>query len=1086
MNFSNIPSSLAFQFPLRLEYLTYWQAALIFAALAAPILFLGMRSLNGLGPVRKWVAIGVRLTVLLLFILIIGGVRWTRINKNLEVIVLRDISESTAQVRQFPGETLHASLDERLRQLSDPKNGKPLQDRMGVISFHSGALIDEMPKTARLELQSRAIRSTGNGTDVASAIQLALATFNRDAMHRLVLLWDGNQTAGDIEAAITAAAAANVQIDVMPLEYNVQNEVLFDRLVAPTWKRENEPFTIDVILRSTNDHPVNGKLTVLHQNIAMPIGPEGEGSRMITLKPGLNVERVRVPALEGGNIIHQFRATFEGEGVTAEIGGGAGGAGASPGAVGAGTAQGNGSAVGSKSDTLIQNNTAEAFTFVRGKGKVLYVDNVEGGRGELLRAALEQEGILLETVSVDQVPTTSVQLLNYDSIILANVPRGAGGLSEEQQQNIASYVHDQGGGLIMIGGPESFGAGGWQGSKLEEVLPVNMDIPAQRQLPKGALVLIMHSCEMPDGNYWGEQCALKAIETLSERDEIGVLSYAWSGPGGGGSNWDFPLQMKGDGSKVGAAVKNMQLGDMPSFDDSFDVALNGKNGVGGLIRSDARQKHVIVISDGDPAAPAPALIDAYIKAQVSVSTVSVYPHDTSDQGLPPTMRKIAEQLKGRAYGPINNNPNQLPQIFIKEATVVRRTLIYEPGAGEPPIQLKSALSSSEVMKGLEGTALPPLTGMVLTSRKPNPQIEIPIVAGKNNDPILAHWQAGLGKAAAFTSDAHNKWAASWVGSEMYRKFWAQLVRGVSRPPMSSDFDVQTVQNGNTGKITVEALNKESSFLNFLNIKAQIVGPDGKARDARLVQTGPGNYGAEFDAKEPGNYVVVLQYRGTGGEEGVLLGGMAVNSSPELRELQSNRAAIDQIAQRTGGRILNPWDVDGAALFTRDGLKVTSSPLPIWDLLIPILLGLILVDVATRRIAWDWLATKKMAAAAANRVRSFTTTRKVETRSTLDALARVRTEGADRLRTDEDTPVKPPAVPATPRPSPTAKFEARGTAVEGDISKVVGGATDKPIPKAPKKVEPKGAPGAASGGGMGSLMEAKRRARQQIEQKERDE
>ena len=162
MNLPIVPSSLAaFYFPLRLEYLTYWQAALIFAALAAPIVFLGMRSLNGLGPVRKWVAIGIRLSVLLLFVLIIGGVRWQRTNKNLEVIVLRDISESTAQVRQYPGKTLQESLDEQLRKLSDPKNGKPLQDRMGVISFHSGALIDEMPKTARLELQSRAIRSTG-------------------------------------------------------------------------------------------------------------------------------------------------------------------------------------------------------------------------------------------------------------------------------------------------------------------------------------------------------------------------------------------------------------------------------------------------------------------------------------------------------------------------------------------------------------------------------------------------------------------------------------------------------------------------------------------------------------------------------------------------------------------------------------------------------------------------------------------------------------------------------------------------------------------------------------------------------------
>src|SRR3954466_3694063 len=163
-----------------------------------------------------------------------------------------------------------------------------------------------------------------------------------------------------------------------------------------------------------------------------------------------------------------------------------------------------------------------------------------------------------------------------------------------------------GGGLIVVGGDQSFGAGGWGGSKLEEVLPVNMDIPAQRQMPKGALVLVMHSCEMPDGNYWGEQCALKAIETLSYRDEIGVISYSW---GAGGAQWDFPLAEKGNGDKVNSAVKHMQLGDMPSFDDTLNLALNGKNGVGGLKNSDARQKHIIVISDGDPAPPNQALVN---------------------------------------------------------------------------------------------------------------------------------------------------------------------------------------------------------------------------------------------------------------------------------------------------------------------------------------------------------------------------------------------------------------------------------------------------------------------------------------------
>jgi hypothetical protein len=158
---------------------------------------------------------------------------------------------------------------------------------------------------------------------------------------------------------------------------------------------------------------------------------------------------------------------------------------------------------------------------------------------------------------------------------------------------------------------------------------------------------------MPDGNYWGEQCALKALETLSERDEIGVISYAWNGPGGGGSNWDFPIQVKGDGSRVVAAIKRMQLGDMPSFDDTLDLALNGRNGVGGLIRSDARQKHVIVISDGDPAAPAPA--SPVQENKISISTVAVI--------RAWAVGAAADETDGdrdrQAFWAINNNPNQL-------------------------------------------------------------------------------------------------------------------------------------------------------------------------------------------------------------------------------------------------------------------------------------------------------------------------------------------------------------------------------------------------------------------------------------------
>jgi hypothetical protein len=241
---------------------------------------------------------------------------------------------------------------------------------------------------------------------------------------------------------------------------------------------------------------------------------------------------------------------------------------------------------------------------------------------------------------------------------------------------------------------------------------------------------------------------------------------------------------------------------------------------------------------------------------------------------------------------------------------------------------------------------------------------------------------------------------------------------------------------------------------------------------RLVQTGPGTYEGEFDAPDPGNYVAVLNYHGPQNQGGVMLSGMAVNSSPELRDLKSNESVLHEVARKTGGRVLTPFDAANANLFNRDGLQKTASPLPIWDILIPILLAMIIVDVATRRIAWDWIATKRMAFAAVDFVRSFTTTRKVETRDTLDALKRVREETAENTKQQ---------VSATDEPLPdrSAKFEASG--VEGDITQVVGGATDKPVPGPKQKDEKKDS--AQPGDHTSGLLAAKRRAQQQIREKE---
>ncbi len=1035
---------------LALDYFSPLTALALFAGLGGIIVLLGLRSMAGLGAVRQWVAIGVRLAVLLVIILILGDVKWVRQNTGVEIMVVRDISRSTGLVRNFPGKFLQPSVDEYLESITGKNAGESRQtgDKVGEISFNERAYIDAIPSD-RLTHDARAIRDAGNGTDAAAAIQLGLASLENDAMHRILLIWDGNSTAGDLSAALAAASSQHVPIDVMPLHYNVSHEVMMDKFIAPVWRQEGQPFTIEVHVLSTNLVDVTGNLSVTNNGKLMPL-KDGQTTERIAIKPGKNVVRIEVPPqIQGAHIFH---ATIDGvANVSATI------PGSDPPA------------------SQLDNKSGDIFTFVQGKGQVLLVDNMDpehqADDARFLRDALKSQQINVVPITPDQFPNDPIQLQTYDAVILANVPRGIGGLDESQERMLASYVHDSGGGLLMIGGPQTFGAGGWQGSRLEQELPVTMEVPAQRQIPKGALVLLMDPAEAPDGNYLGEQCAIKAAQTLSSLDEIGVISFTWSK--GGKCEWDAPLAAKGDGSKVVTAIKNWELGDLPSFEDAVNLALDGDSTSPGLIKSDARSKHIIIITDDDPQMPLDPTIQRCKDNKISISTITVYPHNSGN--IAPGTREVAKQTGGNSYGPIETNLNQLPQIFIKEATVVKRSIIHEEPKGIPVIL---GATASELVKGIPPGAMPPLYGMDVTGRRDNPLIEVPMVAGAKNDPVLASWQAGLGKAAVYTGDSFNRWDANWVGSDLYDKFWSQLVRGVSRSPVSSDFELDMTTDGDKGHLTIRAVNEDNGFNNFVNFSGNIVsGPDLAPQAIRPLQTGPGTYEADFDASAQGSYICYLNYSTQDGKAGNLMAGTVVNSSPELRDLQSNDALLKQIADRTGGRLLSPFDPTAADLFSRDALEISSSPRSIWDQLIPILLGLIILDVAVRRIAWDWASTKRMAAAAADYVRQFTTTyRKVESPQMLESLKRVREEVAEQKFKPAETRV---TVPAEARPDPRFKFDA-GAGVEGDLSSIVGGATDKPVPPPPKNVQPKGVlPGDHTGG----LLEAKRRAQQKIREKE---
>ena len=149
-----------------------------------------------------------------------------------------------------------------------------------------------------------------------------------------------------------------------------------------------------------------------------------------------------------------------------------------------------------------------------------------------------------------------------------------------------------------------------------------------------------------------------------------------------------------------------------------------------------------------------------------------------------------------------------------------------------------------------------------------------------------------------------------------------------------------------------------------------------AREVKLAQTGPGTYEATLDTAEPGAYFIALQASGPGGERGSLWAGTIVAAARELRDLRSNDTLLKQIASDTGGRVLPTFD-PAAGIFSREGLRPSSSSQPLRDLLTCTLMGIVLVDVGVRRVAWDWKGMKRVLITTGGRVQAFCGTRTVE-------------------------------------------------------------------------------------------------------------
>ncbi len=643
-------------------------------------------------------------------------------------------------------------------------------------------------------------------------------------------------------------------------------------------------------------------------------------------------------------------------------------------------------------DLLPQNNRAMSFASVKGDPRVLIISG-ELGLDDTLAAALRAAKLDVKITGVTGLPSSLAELDSYDAVFLCNV--SAGDLGRDTMSLIESAVRDFGVGLVCIGGENAFAAGGYRNTPLETTLPVSMELDSKKVLPPGAVVLVMHGMEFANGNQVARDCAQGVLNALGPDDELGVI--LWDGT----EQWVHNLKKVGNKKEAGRAIAGMNQGDLGSFQGVLEESHKA------LKASKASLKHIIVFSDGDPAKPSPELMQQIVDDRITVSTVLIAGHVG-----PETMIEIADRGHGRFHNV--TSPAMLPQIFIKETAVILKSAIYE----EPfKPQVKA---SSELTRGIAAADYPQLLGYVASSVKP--RAETPLFTEKG-DPLLAHWQYGLGRAVAFTSDARAKWAKNWLGWERYKQFWSQIAQWSLRRLENADFSSEVVIDKGEGVINVEALDEKGNYRNFLNLQATVVSPKGERHVVRVEQTGPGHYEAKFPTKEVGGYLVNLMQMENGQAVAGQVVGASVNFSPEFAAADPNFNLLKRIAEAGGGRVLDPMKVTENP-FTHDRIK-TRRPLDWWEWLVRLAIILFVLDVGVRRIDLEREQVAK-AVAAVNRFVFFWQhkPRPVEADESLNTLL-ARREQVRSTRTSAGTAEARPDLFKPQEPAKAADFPLSG-------------------------------------------------------------
>jgi len=779
-----------------------------------------------------------RLAIIILILLAISGLAIRLPSRDGTLVLIADRSLSMPEGSEG---SQKEAIDLIQRAMSD-------QDRLAVLSLGQKAVLERSPQTGAFSGFTNRVEP--DGSNLADAVEKAVALIPQNTTGKILIISDGRWTGEDPSGSAAKAVRRGIAIDYRLSERTTANDLALAQIDAPISVSPGEAFMIGAWVKSP-----------LRQEIKYELRRGNEVLAAGTTEVSSGLSRIG---------FRDHAGDLGAQGYTLKI-----------------TNQAN--------DPLPENNTAKILVGVQGPRPLLIVTNSPGsGLAELLAKG----GLKINPRMAEQVDWSIDTLAQYSAVLMENVP--AQKIGEQGMETIASWITETGGGMVMTGGKNAYGPGGYFKSPLEELMPVSMELRMEHRKFSLAIAVVMDrsgsmAVEVGGGRSKMDLANLAAVtvlDLLSPTDEFGVIAV------------DSSSHTILDLNTVDVNARHRQkILQVDSMGGGIFIYEGLTAGAEMMLKAKAGSRHIILFADAaDSEEPGKyqELLARCQEAGITVSVIGLGKPSDIDANL---LRDIANRGKGQIF--FTENASELPRLFAQDTIVVARNTFLEDPA---QIQFTSGIV---MLAGKQFTSPPRIGGYNLTYLRPKANLAA-VTTDDYQAPVVAAWQAGSGRVLCYTGEADGKFTGAIAGWSDVGDLFSSLARWTAGDGNTLDGNMLLTQEVNNG-ISVIKLHLDperdqqesgaSSIISALPKVTTLRGvPGAKPTSEKAEMRWTSADTLEYAYPLKGNETALSAVEVAGGAR-LTLAPVTLPYSPEYKpvDVGEGRAALARLAQITGGQ-----------------------------------------------------------------------------------------------------------------------------------------------------------------------------------------